>query len=80
MVAYILFRSLEQIRHHLLSEPNGFILKADINFYSAVFGLINQELALLGEVGHIEFLVENYQDQRKSVIATPLSNLPRVHS
>ena len=80
MITYVLFRGLKQIRYHLLSEPDGFILKADVNFYPAVFGFINQKLALLREVRHIEFLVEYYQDQRKRVIATPLSNLPRVHS
>ncbi len=57
MVAYVLFRCLEQIRHHLLSEPDGFILKTDINFYSAVFGLINQKLALLWKILHVFILL-----------------------
>lgn len=53
MKAYVLLACLKQVDHHLLSQPDGFILKSDVDFYTAIFGLVNKELALLGKVGHV---------------------------
>ena len=66
MQTYILLRRLKQVRHHRLSEPDGFSLKTDVDFHPSVFGLIYEELALLGEVGHSDFnrKTETFQDTR----------------
>ena len=52
MKADVLLGGLKQIRHHLLVQPNRLVFKTHVNFYPTVFCLINQELALLGEIRH----------------------------
>ncbi len=52
-MADVLFGGLEQVGHVLLGEPDGLALQPDINLHLAVFGLIDEELALGREIGLI---------------------------
>ena len=43
--ADVLLGRLKQVSHVLLGQPDGFILKPDLNFYLPVFWGIDKELA-----------------------------------
>lgn len=52
MQTYVLLARLEQLCHSLLGQPDGFILKSDIDFHQAIFSLVNEKVALLRKVEH----------------------------
>ena len=51
--ANVLLSGLEQFRHEkLLCEPDGFVLETDVDFYGAIFRLVDQEPGLPGQTAH----------------------------
>ena len=46
----ILLSGLEQIGHLLLCQPNGFLFQPHVDFDLAIFGLVNQKLAIFRNV------------------------------
>ena len=50
MKADILFCGMEQVRHHLLGQPDRLVLQPDFQFNSAILGLVEEKLTLCRQV------------------------------
>jgi hypothetical protein len=54
MQADVLLGGLEQLRHVLLREPDGFVLEANVELKFSVLGLVDEELSAGGWIGGVD--------------------------